>query len=101
MLEVRNGYLEGYGKTESGGLLALSTWSGGVRQTQSSTWTLLTDIPPQSLEKGVILVARNRGGSGHSPIASLSSCTPCSTTRTARMIMLSVPNCRSYSLVSI
>jgi len=53
MLEVRNGYLGGYGKVQSCGLLMLSTWSGGVRLAQSSTWTLLTDIPPQSLEKGV------------------------------------------------
>ena len=91
MLEIRKGYLEGYGKVQSGRLLVLSIWSGGVRQTQSSTWTLLTDIPPQSLKNGVILVDRNRGGSGHSPIASLFSCTPWSTTRTARMVMQSVP----------
>ena len=53
MLEVQNGYLRGYGKVQSRRLLALSAWSGGVRLVQSSTWILLTDIPPQSLEKGV------------------------------------------------
>ncbi len=48
ILQVRNGY---HGKVQSDRPLALSTWSGGVGPMHSSTWTLLSGIPPQSLEK--------------------------------------------------
>jgi hypothetical protein len=75
---------------DSSGCLHYINWGGRMRLAQQSTVALLTDVPPQSLGKGVVLVLRTCAGSGHATYQSHRCPAAARSTRTARVVTLSI-----------